>query len=560
MKDLSLEFKSKLQKLFIEKKFSNLEFELESLGNIRELPNNIRYLYAISKSLNLKSKKSDLELAVSLITDIYLENKKNLEPLYNLIVVSLKAEKYKKTIEILKEALEENPKDEKIIDGLGKLNYVLANIDESYKFYKLLFEINPEQILSRQTFLTLLNYHPNISQKEYLLECKKYCKIIEKDVNFEFNYKKDKSHKIKIGFLSSDFKKHSVSYFLKSLLKNLDKNQFEITAFSNLKISYHDQITLELKKNFDYWYDVTIYPDSDLIHFIRKKNIDIIIDLNGYTFGNRFHIFANRVAPIQMLWLGYCNSTALKNMDFLISDKNCIKKDEEKLYTEKIIYLENIWNTMYLPNSLPDIKDLPYNTDKVFTFGSFNNFQKISSKTILIWSKILNNTNSRILLKNSIMDNEEINLNLKEKFLKNNVREDKICILNFKKNNFDHLSLYNQVDLALDTFPYNGVTTTFESLLMGVPVLSLKGFNFNSRCGESINRNLDLENFIAENEEDYYLKALNNFNNKEHLSELRKALRKKVMLSPLLNDKEFNKTFSENLKTIWKDFLASKFN
>ena len=560
MNDLSLEFKSKLQKLFLEKKFSTLEFELECLGNIENLPSDIKYLYAISKSLNSKSKKNDFELAVNLLTDIYLKNKKNLEPLYNLIVVSLRAEKYKKTIEILNEALKDNPKDEKIIGGLAKFNYVLANMDESYKFYRLLFETNPEQILSRQTFLTLHNYHSNISQKEYLLECEKYCKIIEKDINIEFDYKKNNSHKIKISFFSNDLRKHSVSYFLKSLLKNLDKNQFEITAFSNLDILYNDDTTLELKKAFDYWYDVNNYKDLDLINFIRKKNIDIIIDLNGYTLGNRLNIFANRVAPIQMLWLGYCNSTGLKNMDFLISDKNCIKKNEEHLYTEKIIYLKNIWNTMYLPENLPDIEGLPYNTDKVFTFGSFNNFQKISSKTILIWSKILNNTNSRILLKNSIMDNEEINLNLKEKFLKNKVREDKVCILNFKENNSEHLSLYNQIDLALDTFPYNGVTTTFESLLMGVPVLSLKGFNFNSRCGESINRNLNLENFIAENEEDYYLKALNNYNNKEYLSDLRKTLRKRVMLSPLLNDKEFNKTFSENLKIIWKDFLVSQSN
>ena len=560
MNDLSLEFKSKLQKLFLEKKFSTLEFELECLGNIENLPSDIKYLYAISKSLNSKSKKNDFELAVNLITDIYLKNKKNLEPLYNLIVVSLRAEKYKKTIEILNEALKDNPKDEKIIGGLAKFNYVLANMDESYKFYRLLFETNPEQILSRQTFLTLHNYYSNISQKEYLLECEKYCKIIEKDINIEFDYKKNNSHKIKISFFSNDLRKHSVSYFLKSLLKNLDKNQFEITAFSNLDILHNDDTTLELKKAFDYWYDVNNYKDLDLINFIRKKNIDIIIDLNGYTLGNRLNIFANRVAPIQMLWLGYCNSTGLKNMDFLISDKNCIKKNEEHLYTEKIIYLKNIWNTMYLPENLPDIEGLPYNTDKVFTFGSFNNFQKISSKTILIWSKILNNTNSRILLKNSIMDNEEINLNLKEKFLKNKVREDKVCILNFKENNSEHLSLYNQIDLALDTFPYNGVTTTFESLLMGVPVLSLKGFNFNSRCGESINRNLNLENFIAENEEDYYLKALNNYNNKEYLSDLRKTLRKRVMLSLLLNDKEFNKTFSENLKIIWKDFLVSQSN
>ena len=556
MNDLSLEFKSKLQKLFIEKKFSTLEFELDCLGNIENLPSNIQYLYAISKSLNPKSNKSDFGIAVNLIINVYLKNKKNLEPLYNLIVVSLKAEKYKKTIEILNEALKENPKDEKIIDGLGKFNYVLANMDESHKFYKLLFEINPKQILSRQTFLTLHNYHPNISQKEYLLECEKYCKIIEKDVNSEFNYKKNNnSHKIKISFFSSDLRKHSVSYFLKSFLKNLDKDQFEITAFSNLDTLYHDDTTLELKKVFDYWYDIINYKDLDLINFIRKKNIDILVDLNGYTLGNRLNIFANRVAPIQILWLGYCNSTGLKNMDYMISDENCIKEDEYHNYTEKIICLPKIWNSMLKPLNLPPISELPCLKRKTFTFGSFNNFQKISSKTIKIWSKILNETNSRLVLKNSIIDNEEISQNLKEKFLENKVKSEQIHILNFQKDNFDHLSFYNDIDVALDTFPYNGVTTSFESVLMGVPVLTIKGFNFNSRCGESINKNLKLENFIAENYDDYYLKALDFYKNIDYLKKLRKELRNKAISSPLFDNKNFASIFSKKIKTIWENFI-----
>ena len=555
MDDLNLEFKSKLQKLFIEKKFSTLEFEIESLGDIKNLEDEILYLYAISKSLNPTSKKNDYILALDLFIQAYKKNKKNLEPLYNSVIVGLKAETYKDTIKILLEALEKNPKNEKIIDGLAKLNNVLGNMEESYNFYKLLFEINPNQVHSRQTFLTLLNYHPLIDQNEYLKQCRLYTSIIEKNIKNNFNKQKIKNKKIKLGFFSSDLRKHSVSYFLKDLIKNIDKKEFEIIAFSNVDKSLNDEMTIELKKSFDYWHDVINYKDLELVDFIRKKNLNIIIDLNGYTFGNRSNVFAERVAPIQVTWLGYCNSTGLKNMDYLITDQNLIKKDEENLYSEKIIYMPNIWNSMSEPSNLPEVSEAPSGKNKIFTFGSFNNFQKISNKTISTWSKILNNTSSRIILKNSIMDNDEINQNLIEKFLVNNVNKDKIQIINYQKESSDHLSLYDQIDLALDTFPYNGVTTTFESVLMGVPVLTIKGFNFNSRCGESINKNLKLENFIAEDYSDYYLKALNFYKNKNYLSNLRKSLRDRVISSPLLNNKDFALIFSEKMKEIWENSL-----
>ena len=196
MTDLSLEFKSNLQKLFIEKKFSELELEIENFGNIQNLPNNIFYLYAISKSINPESKRNDFVLATDLLAQLYKKNKKNLEPLYNLVVVSLKARTYKKTLKILNEAFEENPNDEKIIDGLAKFNYILANLEEAYKYYKLLFKINPNQILSRHSFLTLLNYYPLITQKEYLDHCKQYTNLIEKDLNLEFSFKKNKKKKL----------------------------------------------------------------------------------------------------------------------------------------------------------------------------------------------------------------------------------------------------------------------------------------------------------------------------------------------------------------------------
>ena len=555
MSELNSEFKSYLKQLFTEKNFSKLEYELETLGEIKNLPENIIYLYAISKTLNLNSKKEDYKIALDLLIIIFEKNKKNLEVLYNLILVSLKAKSYFKIKKFLEDNLKENSDDDKILEGLAKINYVLGNVDESVNYYIKLFELNPQRITSRVSFLATLNYTTNITQENYFKECKKYSELLEKNLQIskEFDISKKK---INIGFFSSDLRKHSVSYFLKDVITNIDKNQFEISAFSNLEKSNQDKMSFELKTLFDNWYDVYEYSDNDLVKFIKEKKIGILIDLNGFTYGNRNNIFAQRSAPIQVLWCGYCNTTGLKNMDFMIADKNCIKKEEEHLYSEKIIYLPKVWNALSRPKNLPDISALPYKSEKIFTFGSFNNFQKITDKTIDVWSKILIQTNSRIILKNSIIDSKDINFNLKEKFQKRGVKDNQIIILTFQKDENDHLYNYNKIDVALDPFPYNGVTTTFEAILMGVPVLTLKGYNFNSRCGESININLDLEKFIASDYDEYINKAINFTKDEKYLSKLREEIRTKALSSYLFKSEDFTEAFSQKMKDIWKNFLS----
>ena len=181
--------------------------------------------------------------------------------------------------------------------------------------------------------------------------------------------------------------------------------------------------------------------------------------------------------------------------------------------------MPKIWNVLSKPDYIPEIK-ISKKEKNSFVFGSFNNFQKISLNTIKIWSKILKKTNSKLILKNSLNFNEKkVNQILLDKFAKENVDLSKIEILSRTKTAEQHIESFNNIDLSLDTFPYPGVTTSFQSILMGVPVLTMKGFNFNSRCGESINRNLELHDFIAENEEDYFEKALL-VKNKNQIDEL----------------------------------------
>ena len=543
---------SKLINLYNQKKYSELEFQIESLGNIEAQPLSVIMTYAVSKALNPLSKKEDFVKAAYLFEKIYNQDKNNLDVLYNLIIVSIKCRVYNYVKPHLIERYKTNNKDQKVIEALSKINFVLGNISESVFYLSKLIKINPNYPLAFEEYLISLNYISGRSQKEYFQKAMEFDKLPKIDCE-PFVQASNNKDKIKLAFLSPDFKMHSVGFFLKGVLEKISKKDFEVIAFSNLDIKYHDPMTVDLKKNFNTWHDIKNISDLEFINLARSLDIDILIDLSGFTLGNRIQALRIRCAPIQISWLGYCNTTGVKNMDYLIADPNVIKKDEENLYSEKILYLPKIWNVMSKPKDFPEVEQLPLKNNSIFTFGSFNNFYKLSDETIKVWSKILNNSNSRLVLKSSsIIDNKVVE-NVVKKFEK---ELSDLASLEIIQNNLprkDHLKQYNRIDVALDPFPYPGVTTSFESVMMGVPVLTMKGFNFNSRCGESINSNLKMQDFIAANSEDYYLKAIELQKNPTKLENLRSSLREKVLASPLFDVDNFSKSFCNTLKTVWKN-------
>ena len=540
-----------LNKIFIkyldEKQYSKLQLHYEKLGKKeRQLPAIIFY-YACAITLNPSSNIKNLKHAHNLFEMLYVNNRHDLQLLCNMIELSFRTQEFKVVLPYVEEAYKINQNDERLLLGLSKIHLYLANLKESIKYYKILFKINPKSKINRDEFLTSLNYASGITQEYYLSECKNYLKLIEtnKDLkDYNYNFKNLKNNKIKIGFLSSDFKTHPVSFFLKGLLLNFNKDKFEISLISNLHKSHYDNITDELKLLTKNWININSLSDSEATNLLRSFELDILIDLCGFFRGNRFQVISNRAAKIQACWLGYNNTTGIKNMDYLIADHNLIKKEEEKLYSEKVLFLPKIWNAMTPSDILPEIQK----NNSIFTYASFNNFHKISDDTIDVWSKILNNSNSQIILKNpmpSSIVGEELKLNLLKKFIARGVEKKKILFINRKKDFQDHLGLYNNVDVALDTFPYPGVTTSFDAVLMGVPVLTMKGHNFNSRCGESININLQMENFIAKNKDDYFNKAISFQKEKNSLQNFGKNLREKVLKSSLFDTKDFTKSFEK---------------
>ena len=554
MVDLNQDQKQKLKRLFENQNYSKFESQIEKLGSIEDLPIYLKMGYAGSKVLNPNSKKNDFLNATIIFEKIYSKDKSNLEALYNLILSSLKAEICSYVLPHLLDFYEKNKKDPKIVEGLARIYFQLDNMDLSVKFFKKLIDLNPPSTIDggRLTYLASMNYPSNINQKDYYNECIKLGDTFEKYSKFPtFVDNSSLNKKAKIGFFSGDFRDHSVNFFLKDIIKKIDKKKFHFIGLSNLELKrHHEEITKFYQNQFDDWYDIIDYDDEKLLEFVRSLNLDILIDLNGFTFGNRLNIFAARSAKKQIGWCGYNNSLGIKNMDYLIADKNLIKKDEEKYYKEKIIYMPKIWNAMSKPEILPEVNDLPFKKNDIFKFGSFNSFKKISDDVIRVWSKIINNSNCELYLKNSGGYNKEVYDNLLKRFKNENADLKKIIFLK-KSKNTEFMKDYYKIDLALDTFPYTGVTTSFQSYLMGVPVLTLKGFNMNSRCGESINTNLGLKDFIAENFDEYYKKSIS-LQNKNKLSNLRASLRNKILSSPLFDTDNFVKDLTSVFEKILK--------
>ena len=477
---------------------------------------------------------------------IYSDNNEKIN-LYNLIIASINANYFKFVEKYLYEEYEKDPYNPRILEGLSKMNYSRSNIAESSKYFGEYAAAMKTDFKIWSSYLSLASLNGFLDQEKYLEICKKIdsIEIIKTDTPI----KKIKEDKIKVAFISGDFANHSVSFFLKDILKKINKKKFKLYALSNRPLFSHDETTIELKKYFEEWKDTFDMDDESLLSYGRSLNLDILVDLSGYTSFNRINVVRSRIAPIQISWLGYCNSLGLKNIDYIITDQNLILENEKKQYLETVIYMPDIWNSLAVPENLPKIKN--ENTD--FVYGSFNNFNKISNSTIRVWSKILNSSKSKLVLKTSGTDDFEFSKKiLFDKFSKHNVNLHQIDILQKVENFYDHLELYNKIDLALDTFPYPGVTTTFEAVLMGVPVLTMKGFNFNSRCGESINTNLKLNELIASTEDDYIKKAIKFSNDKNLLNNINGNFLRDISLrSPLFDTTKFTNNIENKLEEIY---------
>ena len=301
-----------------------------------------------------------------------------------------------------------------------------------------------------------------------------------------------------------------------------------------------------LGKNFDKWTTIFNKDDQDIIKVIRDDSLDILFDLSGHTKGNQLFAFKNRCAPVQVTWSGWLASTGIKEMDYIIGDPHVLTVNYQSRFVEKVYILKKIWQSMSISSVDPNIFPIEKNNNDTIIFGSFNNTIKINENVLKTWCKILHKVpNSKLFLKYSSFDVPEVKKNFIKKIKLNGINENQI-IIEGRSSRKDYLRCYNKIDIVLDSFPINGATTNFEASYMGVPILTKLSKNnvwFNS--GASINQNLNMEDWIAVNEEDYISKAVKFSENKKNLLNFKKDLRSTALKSSLFNSEDFSNNFYE---------------
>ena len=448
--------------------------------------------------------------------------------------------------------------DEKSIEA--NLNYAallgdIGKYNEAESYIEKVLKIDPKINTAISNLLLMSNYSSE-NCKKYISELhKKNGNLIESNFQLlnphKFSYFEDEvKEKINIGFVSADLHQHSITYFLEPLLKNFNKDEFSVSCFSNS--FFTDHVTKRIKSLADYWYEVASLNNIQLSKLINEKKIDVLIDLSGHTEGNRMPVFAMKPSKIQMTWLGYPNTTGMKSIDYRIVDNYTDPENlNDHLYTEKLLRMDKSFICFSSEENSIIKKNTYFNQNDFFTFGSFNNLSKISDEVVECWAEILNKyKNSKIILKNKQLNSNYMRDIYLERFHKYGVSSEKIILLSWSNSRKAHLETYNSIDLALDTFPYNGTTTTFESLWMNVPVLCLEGNNHSGRVGYSILKNLKLEELITTSQTQYIDKASYFLENKNYLEKISKGLREKLINSDLCNAGNFTNNFEKILKNI----------
>jgi len=430
---------------------------------------------------------------------------------------------YLKAIKILKNLLKNNPNNHNILALIGDYHIKVGKILEGFHFIDESLKIYEDQTLYESKLLSYF-YKEYLDLDNYYKDIDKLKKIYSKNSivrnqNKPFSFDKQ----IRIGFISADFREHAVSYQVFDVIKNLSEN-LELKLYFYFNKLEEDEISKSYKKLNINWTNIFKLSDEELINKLRDDNIQILFDLSGFTKGGRPNIFYNQPCSIQISWCGYLASFAMGQNHYIFADKFTIPAEDESKYKEKIYRLDKTWTVLSKNYNVVANNNLPALKNKFISFGSFNNILKINNKVIEIWSKILCKVyNSRLYLFSDNFNEEEFKSYFIKLFLEKEVKLNQLYFEpNLDRN--DLLNKYNSVDITLDTFPYSGGTTSLESYWMGVPVLTKKGNYFISKSTESINNNINLNEWIANDEEDYINKAVKFSSNFLSLQSLRNYL------------------------------------
>jgi protein O-GlcNAc transferase len=359
----------------------------------------------------------------------------------------------------------------------------------------------------------------------------------------------DPERRLRIGYVSPNLSRHSVGYFIEPVIRSHDRRRFEVFCYYNHALA--DDATRRMRESADGWRDVANADDESVARMVREDGIDILFDLAGHSKGNRLGVFARRPAPVQMTWLGYPDTTGLGAIEFRVTDHTADPAPAaEHRHTEKLLRIDDCFLCYQPPADAPAVK--PRVPGAALVFSSFNNIAKVNAETIRLWGRILAGApGSRLALKSAPLNFPDTVDRVTDALERNGVDPSRVDLRGWIGERQQHLDAYGDIDIALDTFPYNGTTTTCEALWMGVPVITLAGDVHMSRVGASILHCSGLDQLIARDEAEYVRIAVELARDAVKRRTLRAELRTRLAASPLLDHAGFTRKLEAHCRHAW---------
>ncbi len=438
---------------------------------------------------------------------------------------------------------------------LGNALLAVRKLDDAVVSIRKAIAIKPDCVKAHNNLLMADQYR-FCNQSETFEDACRYGEIVAHIARPISNHSNPlvPERRLRVGMISGDFHQHPVGYFLNGVFSRINVKNIELYAYTTHPLE--DELTVKIKSNVSKWRQVMGVSDQQLAKDINADGIDILVDLSGHSAGTRLPLFAWKPAPIQVTWIGSNVTTGIKEMDYILCDQWTLPQEEESYFVEKPWHLANTWLCFTPPEIDIEGGPLPVLGNGYMTFGCFNNLAKINDRVVIAWSEVLQAIpNSKLFLKTKQLNAMSVRENILLSFGKNGISRERI-LLEGHSPRAELLASYQNIDVALDPFPFPGGISSMESLWMGVPVLSVKGERFVSHVAESTLRNVGLSNWIASSPKDLITKAQMIASDPGALVVLRKTLRQRLLESPLCDSQTFANNLSNAFRGMWRTWCG----
>jgi predicted O-linked N-acetylglucosamine transferase (SPINDLY family) len=441
--------------------------------------------------------------------------------------------------------------------GHSSLACTLADqgfLDEAITSFREAMRLDPTFSGANSSLLMALNYDPNVNSatllEEHRLWASSYGRV--PILGPAPDHDRDPERQLRVGYVSADFCQHILARFVEPILAHHDPHQVEAICYAD--VANADLVTARLQSLAHRWHSICGLSDLDVAQRVQRDRVDILIDLGGHT-SNRLGVFARKPAPIQVTYLGYPHTTGLSTIDYRLTDAVADPIGEDGCHTEELVRLPAGFCCYTPDQGAPLVSLLPALRTGAVTFGSVHKLAKLNARVLDLWCRLLHALPSARLLafRDSLRDDTR-QVFLKQ-FARRGLAENRLT-LTHKTRDDKFLSVYEDIDIALDVFPWTGHGTACEALWQGVPVLTLRGNRHAGRMVASVLTQVGLTDWIADNPEDFVAKALRFANDRDLLTELRTGLRGRMQRSPLCDGKAFTRHLEDAYRTMWRTWLS----